>query len=119
MNAIIEIKTVLSGTGENRRVNRTVRLNGEEIYCDSRYTTVCLPESDPIDSFMSFLYGKSHPVNAEERFEKILQAYKEGGSPSLTGWNFTQQQVNLIAEALENHSQKEDHLKSILSRLRR
>lgn len=119
MNAIIEINTALSGSGKSRRIKRTVHLNGEEVYCDSRYATVCLPENDPINSFMHFLCGKNRPVDAEERFEKILLAFEEGGSPSLTGWNFSQQQVDQIANALEGHPQKEDHLKYVLSRLRR
>lgn len=119
MNAIIEINTALSGSGKSRRIKRTVHLNGEEVYCDSRCATVCLPENDPIESFMHFLSGKSYPVDAEERFEKILLTFKEGGSPSLTGWNFTQQQVDRIVKALEGHPQKEDHIKYVLSRLRR
>lgn len=119
MNAIIEINTALSGSGKSRRIKRTVLLNGEEVYCDSRRGTINLSENDPINCFMHFLCGKSHPVDAEERFEKILLAFKEGGSPSLTGWNFTQQQVDRIVEALEGHPQKEDHLKYVLSRLRR
>lgn len=119
MNAIIEINTALSGSGKSRRIKRTVLLNGEEVYCDSRCGTINLSENDPINSFMYFLCGKNHPIDAEERFEKILLAFKEGGSPSLTGWNFTQQQVDRIAEALEGHPQKEYHLKYVLSRLRR
>lgn len=119
MNAIIEINTTLSGSGKNRRINRTVHLNGEEVYCDSRYATVCLPENDPINSFMHFLCGKSRPVDAEERFEKILLAFKDGGSPSLTGCNFSQQQVDRIAEALVGHPQREDHLRHVRSRLRK
>lgn len=116
MKAIIEINTSLSGIGKECRIQRTVHLNGKEVYCDSRCATVCLPANDPINSFMHFLCGKSHPVDTEERFEKILLAFKEGGSPSLTGWNFTQQQVDRIAEALEDHPQKGDHLKYVLSR---
>lgn len=119
MNTIIEINTAFSGSGKSRRIKRTVLLNGEEVYCDSRCGTINLSENDPINSFMHFLCGKSHSVDAEERFEKILQVFKEGGSPSLTGWNFTQQQIDRIAEALEGHPQKENHLKYAFSRLRR
>lgn len=119
MNTIIEINTAFTGSGKSRRIKRTILLNGEEVYSDSRCATVNLPDSDPVNSFMHFLCGKNHLVDAEERFEKILLAFKEGGNPSLTGCNFSQQQIDRIVEALEDHPQKEDHLKSILSRLRR
>lgn len=119
MNAIIEINTSLSGIGKECRIQRTVHLDGKKVYCDSRCATVCLPENDPIESFLHFLSVNLNPIKKEERFEKILLAYKEGGSPSLTGWNFSQQQVDRIAIALEGHPQKEDHLKHVLSRLRR
>lgn len=119
MNAIIEINTTLSGSGKNRRINRTVHLNGEEVYNDSRCSSVHLSENDPIDNFLYFLCGKNHLINPEDRFEKILLAFKEGGSPSLTGCNFSQQQVDRIAEALVGHPQREDHLRHVRSRLRK
>lgn len=35
---------------------------------------------------------------------------------ALSGWNFSQQQIDRIVEALEGHPQKKDHFRYVCSR---